>query len=632
VCGVAGVVDLIGEREIEPGRIKAMTDALAHRGPDGEGFWSEPGCALGHRRLAIIDIEGGAQPFVSRDGRAVLSFNGEIYNHRALAADLARSGPPMRTRCDTEVLVEKIARRGAGALPSLTGMFAFAAWLPEARELVLARDRLGERPLYYAVAEDGWCVFASEIDAVLASGLVPDELDLEAVADYFAYGYVPDPKSVIAGVRKLPPGATLRLRRGAPVPGPAPETYWRPRFDGSRDVDLEDAREELRERLDAAVQSQMMSDVPLGAFLSGGVDSSAVIWSMAHGSTAPVLACTIGFDEASHDERDYARLMAERVGARRVEEVVRLDAGDMIDEVAAIYGEPFADTSALPTVAVCRVARREVTVALSGDGGDEVFAGYRRYPFFAAEERLRSAAPEALRRALFAPAAALYPKLDWAPRMFRAKSTLLSLAEDRVHGYFRSAASSAPELAGALLSADVRWSLGGYDPANVIADAFAEADTDDPVSAAQYVDMRTWLPGRMLTKVDRASMAASLEVRPPILDHGLVEWAGALPSRLKLAGGEGKRVLKAAMRGRVPDAILDRPKRGFDAPVSRWMRDAPDAIRDRTTNSDALRTSGLIDMDAAERLVRRHARGEGDHAQEIWALVMFDAFLRKRAR
>ncbi|MEQ8750643.1 MAG: asparagine synthase (glutamine-hydrolyzing), partial [Amphiplicatus sp.] len=398
MCGIAGIVDLHAAREIDRDALRRMTDALRHRGPDGEGFFIAPGVGFGHRRLAIIDREGGAQPFHVASRKGVLNYNGEIYNYLSLARALTSEGVPLSTRSDTETLAEGLAAYGAAFISQTRGAFAFAYWNVTDETLLLARDRFGEKPLYYALTDDGFLLFASEIGALAASGLVALDFDPQALADYFLYGFVPDPKSIYRAIRKLPPASMLiASRKGAP----RIETYWRPVFGSSGAKSFDEAREELLPLLDEAVRLQMISDAPLGAFLSGGVDSSAIVASMAQAG-GRIKTCAIGFEEESHDERPYARAVAAAYGADHAEEVARIDAAGLMDEIARVYGEPFADSSALPAYLVSKLTRKHVTVALSGDGGDEIFAGYRRYPFFLREEAMRAAAPEALRKPVFA--------------------------------------------------------------------------------------------------------------------------------------------------------------------------------------------------------------------------------------
>lgn len=621
MCGVAGIIDLEGAREIDRAALARMTDALAHRGPDGEGRHAVPGAGLGHRRLAIIDFEGGAQPFLTGNGKGALTFNGEIYNYLELAAELRASGVPLSTRSDTEVLAEGLARDGARFVHLLNGMFAFGFWNSETETLTLARDRLGERPLYYAETSDGFLLFASEIGALRASGLLQLTIDPQALADYFLYGFVPDPKSVYREIRKLPPASLLTVRRGE---APRIERYWSPDF-SIEESKFGDGQDMLLALLDEAVRCQMISDAPLGAFLSGGVDSSAVIASMAK-ADAPIKACTIGFAEESHDERRYARLIAKLFGADHVEDVATLDAAAIIDIVARMHGEPFADASSLPTYLAAKLARAHVKVALSGDGGDEIFAGYRRYHFFLREERLRDLAPYALRRAAFGLAGALYPKFDWAPRPLRFKTTLQSLGKSRADAYAHAMAANLPGRVERILTADFKRSLDGYRAESVIDDAIGGAN-EHPLIAAQRADLATWLPGRMLTKVDRASMANGLEVRPPLLDYRLVEWAARLPPDFKLKHGVGKRILKASLGRRLPEEILHRGKQGFGVPIADWLRAEKGPLA-RLRESTAWRDGGMLDARAVEAMAAAHKRGAIDASQELWSVIMFDAFMR----
>ncbi len=626
MCGIAGIVDLKAAREVDRAALKRMTDALTHRGPDGEGFWTAPGIGFGHRRLAIIDREGGAQPFHSQNG-GVLSLNGEIYNYQELARDLTQNGFTARTRSDTEILAEGWARHNTEFVHRLRGMFAFSFWDPAARRLSLARDRLGEKPLYYGETQDGFLLFASEASALIASGLLSSDLNPAAVADYFFYGYVPDPKSIYRSIHKLPPAHILTAGPGRPV---VLERYWRPDFTTDSALSFNDAVEALRARLDDAVSAQMMSDVPLGAFLSGGVDSAGIVASM-HEAGKNFITCTIGFNERSHDERAAARGVAEKFSAEHFEHTINIQDASLIDDVAAAYDEPFADPSALPSYILAKLVRQHVTVALSGDGGDEQFAGYRRYPFFLREEKIRRVAPLWLRRAVFGPAGALYPKLDAAPRALRFKTTFQALGRDSAEGYAAAVAINLPERARAMLHPDLRQSLDGYRPQSVIAAAMSDMQTGDALANAQHTDLMTWLPGRMLMKTDRASMAHGLEVRPPLLDHRLVEWAGTLPSSYKLHHGARKRILKQALAPRLGREFLNRTKQGFDFPVAAWLRAKDANPLDRLEASMAWRECGLIDESYVMKMVQNHRSGASNCAHELWSVIMFDAFLRKSA-
>ena len=622
MCGIAGIVDLKGARDIDRDALRHMTDALRHRGPDGEGYFIAPGVGFGHRRLAVIDYEGGAQPFKILSRKGVLNYNGEIYNFRELAKELADQGVPLSMRSDTEALAEGFNLESDSFVDKLRGMFAFAYWDVAKQTLTLCRDRLGEKPLYYAVTDDGFLLFASEIGAIASSGLVPRDFDNQAIADYFHYGFIPDPKSVFIRIRKLPPATLLTVTRGGSLNS---KTYWSPKFSPTLPLDYEEAEEQLLALLDDAVRAEMTADAPPGAFLSGGLDSSAIVASMAGGGST-IKTCSIGFENEDVDERQYARRVADLYRTEHAEEVSTLDAAALIDEVARVYGEPFADSSALPTYIVSKLARARVTVALTGDGGDEIFAGYRRYPFFLNEERLRAMAPFPLRRATFGAAGALYPKLDWAPRPARLKTTLQSLGSKRAEAYALAVAANLPGRIRKIQSHDFKRMLAGYRPETVIETAMDGSNDEPPLAAAQRADLAVWLPGRMLTKIDRASMAHGLEVRPPLLDARLVEWACRLDPEFKLSKGEGKRILKSAMKTRLPPEILQRKKQGFIPPIAAWLRDDAGPLR-RLNESSAWKQSGVLNVRAVETMAAAHRSGVADCSQELWTIIMFDAFL-----
>lgn len=625
MCGVAGIFDLAGERAVDRAALRRMTEALAHRGPDGQGYHFAPGVGFGHTRLAIIDKAGGAQPFVASDGKSVLCYNGELYNYRDLQGRLSAGGVALKTRSDTEAAAEMLLAKGEAAIENFRGMFAFAWFDGRTRRLTLARDRFGEKPLYYAVSSDGFLHFASEIGAVLAAGVFARDYSHEALHDYFLLGYVPDPKSVYRNIFKLPAASILTAERGEDL---AVRKYWRAEFSPDSGLTAEAARRELLDLLDDAVAAQMQSDAALGAFLSGGVDSSAVVASMAR-SGAEVSTWTIGFDDASFDERSLAAATARRYATTHHAEPATIDASGMIDRIAAIFGEPFADSSAIPVYMMSGVAGKRVKVALSGDGGDEIFGGYRRYRFFAAEEAARRFAPCQLRRSLFGVAGAVYPKLDWAPRALRLKTTLQSLGETAPAAYARAVSTILPDRLDALLSDGFRSSLRDYGALSAIDCAYDPSL--DPVSAAQKIDLETWLPGRMLTKLDRASMAHGLEVRAPFLDHKLAEWAFRLPAALKANMRRGKIILKAAMEERLDRKILYGGKRGFAPPIAAWLRKPAGPI-DRLRQSDSLARTGFFSAGAVNRMIERHSSGTGDYSQELWSLIMFDAFLRVEDR
>src|SRR5215471_3406987 len=627
MCGIAGIFDFRRRGEVDRVLLQRMTEIIAHRGPDGDGYHIEPGVGLGHRRLAIVDLATGDQPLFNEDGTVCVVYNGEIYNFQPLMAELAARGHVFRTRCDTEVIVHAWEEWGVACLDRFNGMFAFALWDAAQEVLFLARDRLGEKPLYYSFLSDGRLIFASELKSLLLCPGVDRRLDPRAIEEFFAFGYVPDPSSIYRGVRKLAPAHYLVVRRGEPAP--EPRSYWDLRFLDGAAARSDEIKEELITRLREAVRLRMIADVPLGAFLSGGVDSSGVVAMMAGLKAEPVSTFSISFGTKGWDESIYAAKIAERYGTDHHVSPVDPNSFDLLDRLATIYDEPFGDSSAIPTFRVCATARENVTVALSGDGGDEVFAGYRRYRWHCFEERVRRVVPAGLRRAFFGAAGALYPKLDWAPRALRAKATLQELARETVEAYFSSVSICGTELRRRLFSPNLARELQGYDAVEVLRAHMRRCGSEDPLSQVQYADFKTYLPGDILTKVDRASMASSLEVRVPLLDHTLVEWAAGLPSHLKLHGREGKRVFKSALEPHVASEILYRPKQGFAVPLAEWFRGPlSQRLRD-TLLGPVLRESGLFDTDTISTLLDQHQSGERDHSAALWTLSMMESFLRQ---
>jgi asparagine synthase (glutamine-hydrolysing) len=627
MCGITGIFDCQGRAEIDRTLLRRMTDILGHRGPDGDGFHFAPGVGLGHRRLAIIDLATGGQPLFNEDGTICVVYNGEIYNFQPLMAELVALGHVFHTRSDTEVIVHAWEEWGAACLDRFNGMFAFALWDAAQEVLFLARDRLGEKPLYYSFLSDGRLIFASELKSLLLCPRLDRRLDPRAIEEFFAFGYVPDPRSIYRGVKKLAPAHCLLVRRGEPVP--EPRAYWDVRFLDDMAAHRDEVAEELILRLREAVRMRMIADVPLGAFLSGGVDSSGVVAMMAGLQTEPVSTFSIAFGTKGWDESAYAEQIARRYTTDHHVRTVDPNSFDLLDRLATIYDEPFGDSSAMPTFRVCAVARENVTVALSGDGGDEVFAGYRRYRWHCFEERVRRLLPGTLRRPLFGLLGAVYPKLDWAPRPVRAKATLEELARDTVDAYFSSVSICGSDLRRRLFSPDLARDLQGYNAAQVLRSHMMRCDSEDPLSQVQYADFKTYLPGDILTKVDRASMASSLEVRVPLLDHTLVEWAARLPSHLKLHGREGKSVFKTALEPHVSKEILYRPKQGFAVPLAAWFCGPLRQRLGEMLCGRVLRDSGLFDMATIATLLDQHQSGERDHSAALWALLMMEAFLRK---
>ena len=630
MCGITGIFDTRGSSEINRIVLHRMNDSQLHRGPDEGSLHIEPGVGLGHRRLSIIDIATGQQPLFNEDGSVVVVFNGEIYNYQGLIHELQALGHVFHTKSDTEVIVHAWESWGADCVKRFRGMFAFALWDRNQQTLFLARDRLGVKPMYYALLDDGKLLFGSELKSILAHGELRREIDPLAVEEYFALGYVAEPRTIFKQAKKLPPAHTLSIRCGLPLGEPV--EYWDVRFSVNNLISEEDAQAELVDRLKESVQLRMIAEVPLGAFLSGGVDSSAVVATMAGLSTEPVNTCSIAFDESAFDESVFAQKVADRYNTNHRVETVKSDDFDLIDTLARLYDEPYADSSAIPTYRVCQLARKHVTVALSGDGADESFGGYRRYGLHLMEERMRSALPLGVRRPLFATLGKLYPKADWAPRMFRAKSTFEGIARTSVEAYFHSMSFIREPLRSQLYSNSFKAQLGGYSAQNVFDRHASRAATDDPLALIQYVDLHTYLVGDINTKVDRASMAHSLEVREPLMDHELVEWLASLPSSLKIRNGESKYVLKKAMEPYLPSDIMYRPKMGFAVPLARWLRGPLRARVRETLLGTQMAESGIFNSATIRRLVEQHESGARDHSTPIWTLLMFDAFLRNVAR
>jgi asparagine synthase (glutamine-hydrolysing) len=633
MCGIAGLFDSSGALPFDHGLLKRMADAIAHRGPDAEGFHFDEGVALAHRRLAIIDLASGQQPMFTADKNVVIVFNGEIYNFGDLTAELKALGHVFQTRSDTEVILHAWQAWGADCVKRLSGMFAFALWDKRRQTFLLARDHLGKKPLYYSITGDVRLAFASELKALMACPWISRAVSPQAVEDYFGLGYVPDPKSIYRDILKLPPGHMLLWKRGQ---RPQLSAYWDLDLSQRPDISPEAAVDELTARLQHAVKRRLMADVPLGAFLSGGVDSSGIVAHMAKSQTSPVKTCTIGFGEDSHDERKYARKLAQQYGTDHAEKVIAADfptsAPQLIDDVAAIYDEPFADSSAVPTYQVCAAARESVTVALSGDGGDEAFAGYRRYPWHMREHAVRAVLPAGLRRSVFGVLGRAYPQLAWAPRFLRARTTFRELAEEPAEAYFNSVSAMSTDLRESLYAPAFTSDLQGYRAYHTVARLMAAAPADNPLLQAQYVDAKTWLAGRMLVKVDRASMAHGLEVRSPFLDYELFQWALSLPARLKISQGQQKAVLKRSLEPLVPRELLYRPKQGFCMPLAAWFRGGSlEPIMRKAIAAPVLLDSGYFKPAALKQLLDQHVTGRRDHAAALWSVLMFERFLAREA-
>lgn len=628
MCGIVGIFDIRDTKPIDRELLSRMNKTQYHRGPDEGGIHTEPGIGLGHRRLSIIDLTSGKQPLFNENGSVVVTFNGEIYNFPELAKELKNLGHVFKTHSDTEVIVHAWEEWGEECVNRFRGMFAFAVWDRNTNTLFLARDRIGKKPLYYALLPNDLFVFGSELKSLLVHPNISREIDPTAVEDYFALGYIPDPKTIYRNVHKLPPAHTLLIRKNSGVE--LPKEYWDLDFQPDYTIREKDAEVELIERLKESVEIRLISEVPLGAFLSGGVDSSAIVALMADiKGKEPVNTCSIGFGASGYNETEFADIVATQYQTNHYVEKVESDDFSLLDKLARIYDEPYADSSSIPTYRVCELARKRVTVALSGDGGDENFAGYRRHRWHMNEEKIRNIIPTPYRKLIFGPLGEVYPKLDWAPKIFRAKSTFQALGKESIEAYLHSVSVTTSSMRERLYSASFKRSLSGYNAINVFKYHANRFSGDDPLSLIQYIDIKTYLSGDILVKVDRASMANSLEVRVPILDHIFMEWVAKLPSTMKLRGKEGKYILKKALEPYLPDSILYRSKMGFGVPLSGWFRGPLKNKLRELLLGPTLESTKIFDMKYIKRLIDEHQCGAGEHSAVLWSLLMFEASYRQ---
>ena len=613
MCGIYGAFSIDAARPVQVEVLDRMSQVLAHRGPDGEGRHVAGPLGMGMCRLSIIDLESGTQPMSNENGSLWVVFNGEIYNYRELTAGLVARGHRFATASDTEVLIHLYEEYGERCVEPLRGMFAFAIWDGPRRELFLARDRLGIKPLYYAATPEGF-LFGSELKALVQSPWLTPRLDRRGLAAYLQYGYVPDPLSILEGVAKVPPGHTLRIRSGRPA---EPRRYWAPtpHFNAARPPESEEqAGAELWSRLEEAVRFHMVSDVPVGAFLSGGVDSSAVVSIMARASRRPIKTFSVGFREDRYNELPHARQVAEACGTEHHELLVEPNDLKVLEELLGGFDEPFADSSAIPTYLVSRLARQHVKVVLSGDGGDELFAGYERYVVDRGRRQLGLAGDLGLGPLLRA-AGALLP-------VGGGKNTLYTLSLPRLQRYIHSISLFPRQALEAVL---------GGEGARARVDIAPLADQDlDSLSRLQDLDLKTYLPGDILAKVDRMSMANSLEARVPLLDHPLVEFACSLPPDLRLRGDTTKYLLKRVLQGRVPPPVLTRPKQGFAVPLESWFSGSiPGFFRDELADVSHLVGIGVHGPEIGRLLDRFEATRRRDYCDRLWALVVLNRAVRR---
>jgi asparagine synthase (glutamine-hydrolysing) len=619
MCGICGKVYFDSQRTVTRAELERMSQTLEHRGPDGEGIWTDGHVGLAHRRLAIIDLRAVAgQPMSNEDGSIWLTFNGEIYNFQGLRAELTARGHVFRTTSDTEVIVHAYEEYGRECLNRFRGMFAFALWDTRTRTLFLARDRVGKKPLYYFRGHDRF-VFGSEIKALLADPAVPREPDPVALDHFLALQYIPAPFTAFRGIRKLPAAHWLELHDGHLEIG----RYWKLRYTPKRTISMQDAIAELQWHLAEAVRLRLVSDVPLGAFLSGGIDSSAVVAYMAHALDRPVRTFSVGFVEDAFDERPFARMVAERYETAHTELVVDAPVVDILPRLVWHYDEPLGDASAVPSYAIAALTRQHVTVVLNGDGGDENFAGYDRY----ITDRL-------LRRGDIVPlsvwraSAALLKHLPvrWRQRQPLQKLVKITviMAQTAARRYARLGGHFTPEERQSLYTDAFRVTVAGTDAEGVFEESFAQSDAEDWTDTALNADVNLYLADDLLVKMDRATMAHSLEARSPLLDHILMEYVATLPRSFKLSGFEKKRLLKATLRGLLPDAILDRPKMGFCAPIAGWFRGALREMAYDLLLAPRATQRGYFRPQMVAKLLNAHCCGEANHAASLWDLLMLE--------
>ncbi len=623
MCGICGIAASDPKETPELSTLKAMARVLRHRGPDQENFYASEGIGLGHERLSVIDLSTGSQPMTNETGKLWIVFNGEIYNFKELKDLLQKKGHPFKTQSDTEVILHLYEEKGADCVRDLRGMFAFAIWDSDQKSLFLARDRVGKKPLFYSFWQERF-YFASEIKAILQVPGFPREVDPDAVNSYFAHTYVPYPATAFRHVVELPPAHTLTLRQGKWNT----TSYWKPSFENKIQVSVNEASERLEHLLEESVRLRMISDVPLGAFLSGGIDSSAVVATMAKLSSRPIKTFSIGFEEQGFNELPYARMVAERYGTDHEEFVVRPNAMEIIPKIIWHYDQPFSDSSALPTFYVSQMARSKVTVALNGDGGDENFCGYTRYLGLKAWKML-SRIPWPMRKAI-ASLSLILGRPEHPTHFFsRAHRFLKYLKEPSLENiYLRLMIQYSKEKRGELFSREFQGRLQKGEPEDFILGILRANPLKDPLDRFCLAELLTYLPCDLLVKMDRASMAYGLETRSPLLDHHLIEFAASLPISMKIRGLSLKYLLKRMMRGRLPEAILRRPKWGFSIPISRWFRhELKDYLCSILLDAKTLSRS-YWNPAVLKQYVEDHQSGRSEHGFRLWTLLMFELWHR----
>ena len=624
MCGIAG----FSRYQFESGDESLLADmgqAIYHRGPDAGGTYLDAGVGLCHRRLSILDLSAaGNQPMFSPDRRYVIVFNGEIYNFLDIRASLEAQGHQFSTHTDTEVILTLYALEGPQCLDKLNGMFALAIWDTAEQTVFLARDRIGKKPLYYT-HQQGKFAFASEIKALLPLPFISKSIRDDAVYDFFAYQYVPDPKTIFTDIQKCPPGHYMVFEKGELTI----KRYWDVDFSRTSNNSEEALTNQLRELTAHCTKQRMIADVPLGAFLSGGVDSSGVVAMMANQSESPVKTCSIGFDEKRFNETEFAKAVADQYHTEHHEFIVHDNVSDNLEHIVSFFDEPFADPSLVPTYFVSKLARQEVTVAIAGDGGDEVFAGYEKYSVDAVENNLRNKVPGWIRKKVLPGLANLLSAGSSITVLRKAKSLCDSLSCDPAMGFYLSNAQIDQRHWQQLVAPDFASRLGDYHPSKITLDAYARANGPDHLAKILYTDLTTFLPGGILVKVDRMSMANSLEVRAPILDREVIEFAATVPSAFKFKDGEKKHILKEAFKPLLPDDILYRKKMGFSVPLDSWLRNEIKAIAERYILKDNNGLCRYFKPAVIRQFWQQHQSGSYQHGTLLWSMLMFEMWYQR---
>ncbi|WP_414828105.1 asparagine synthase (glutamine-hydrolyzing) [Alteromonas sp. H39] len=623
MCGIAGF-SLMHYAEGDSATLQKMGETILHRGPDAGGVYIDDHIGLCHRRLSIIDLsEAGNQPMYSADGNLVIVFNGEIYNFLELREELVAQGVQFHSHTDTEVILALYEKEGVNCLERLNGMFAFALWDKRKQSLFIARDRMGKKPLYY-FSKDGRFAFASEIKAILALDEIPKKIRLDAVYDFFAYQYIPDPKSIFEDIHKLPPAHYMLVtQEGIDI-----REYWDLSFKHTSDKSLADNKQALLNLLNDTTRQRMISDVPLGAFLSGGVDSSGIVAIMAQNSEKPVKTCTIGFDDEKFNEAEFAKEIAEKYHTEHHEFTVHQNVAERLEHIAGFFDEPFADPSLVPTFFVSELARKEVTVAIAGDGGDEMFAGYEKYTTDDIENRLREKFPQSIRKSLFPSLAKVAGMLPFRAAQ-RGKSLLTSLSHSPAMGFYITNSQMTDETWNQLVKPEISKALGSYHPSQITLEKYAKADGPDHLSKILYTDVKTYLTGGILVKVDRMSMANTLEVRAPLLDYKVAEFAASLPSEQKFKDGVKKRILKEAFTSFIPESLLHRKKMGFSVPLAEWFRGELQSLAHEALIDSNAGIAEIFKKEEITKIWHLHQTKKQDYSTILWSMLMFQLWWKR---